>query len=128
MIRYERGLHLVHGRLQHSESLQSFVLNVHQIVVVRHPLPFVTRAGHKCVLVERHQLVVLVPVVMVDVLVLQVLRCDVFQRLARLVAVMEVLDDRVRMLVMSYLEWYVNLDVLATDTERRDTKHNSICD
>lgn len=72
----------------------------------------------KCMIVERHQLVVLVPVVVVHVLVLEILRGDVLQRLARLVIMMNVLGDRVRVLVVTHLQRDVDFDVLATNSER----------
>lgn len=118
-----RRLDLVDGRLQNGQRFQGLILNVHKVIGECHSLLFVAGAGRmmmvgKCMIVERHQLVVLVPVVVVHVLVLEILRGDVLQRLARLVIMMNVLGDRVRVLVVTHLQRDVDFDVLATNSER----------
>lgn len=82
-------------------------------------LLLVAGAGNVCVVVGRQQLSVLVPVVMVDMFVLKILRGDVLKGFPRLVVVVKVLGDRVRVLVVSHLQGHMDFDVLSSYAAQR---------
>lgn len=89
-------------------------------------LVLVAGAGHKCVLVERQQLIIVVPVVMVHVLVLQILRGQVLDRFSGLVVVMDVLDHGVGVLVMAHLHRDMDFDVLLPNSEMQERINRNV--
>lgn len=111
--------HLGLLRLQNGQRLERLVLDVHKVVVEHELLLLVAGAGHELVLllllVEGHQLIVLVPVMVVDVLVLEV----ILQRLGWLVVMVDILGDRVRVLVVAHFQRNVDLDTLSPDSGKR---------
>lgn len=106
------------------QQLKGLILNIHEIIMEHHFLVLVAGTGLIAMarmtlyIIQRQQLIVLAAIVKVYVLVLKVLRCNVLQRLSWLVVMVKVLGDRVRMLVVSHLHRYVNLDHLSSDSGR----------
>lgn len=73
-------------------------------------------------LVQSHQLIILVPVVMVHMFVLQILGGDILDGLPGLVIVMDILRDCVGVFVMPHLQGDVNFDVLLAHTVKAQRK------